>query len=73
MIYQVKDASGKVVYENGTIHTSGIIRPGETGTAVGIMILPMKPGRYQMDVRVAVNGLGYCSPLQPFGDVVVGD
>jgi hypothetical protein len=71
LVHQVTNQSGAKVYENGTIHISGVIYPGETGDALGSMEVPLPPGRYGIDFRVAVNGIGYCGLEHLPGTLIV--
>jgi hypothetical protein len=71
LVHQITDQSGAKVYENGTIHISGIIYPGETGDALGSMEGPLPPGRYGINFRMAVNGIGYCGPEHLLGTLMV--
>jgi hypothetical protein len=69
--YKVVHEQGHVIFQGGTIFVSGIIKPGETGEAIGSMFISTQPGRYRIEAAPAINGMGYCGELRPLGTVVV--
>jgi Dolichyl-phosphate-mannose-protein mannosyltransferase len=71
MVHKVSKESGDVVIEAGTVYVSDTIHPGETGDAFGSMYISTKPGRYRIEARTAVSGIGYCGPAREFGTVTV--
>src|ERR1043165_7552930 len=71
MTYKVSDESGAVVFEAGTVYVSATINPGETGDALGSMYISTKKGRYHLEARMAVSGIGSCGPSRELGAVTV--
>jgi len=60
IVHQVVDQNGTRRYENGTVHIPDTIYPGETGDALGILQIPLPPGLYMVNFKVAANGIGFC-------------
>jgi hypothetical protein len=71
MIHRVTNEDGKTIREGGTVYVSGIIRPGETGDALGSMELATQKGRYRVEAQMAINGIGYCGSARHLGTVEV--
>jgi len=69
VVHKVFSEEGEVLYENGTVFVLGVIQPGETGDAMGTMEIRRYKGRYLVEGRVAINGLGYCGTAAPLGVV----
>lgn len=67
----IDEKKGNVVREAGTVYVSGTIQPGETGDALGSMEVSMAKGRYRIEARMAVSGIGYCGPPRALGTIVV--
>jgi hypothetical protein len=58
MIHRVTNEDSKTIREGGTVYVSGIIRPGETGDALGSMELTARKGRYRVEAQMAITGSG---------------
>ena len=71
MTHRVFDASGKQVYENGTVFLTHALQPGETGEAIGSMEFLLERGRYRVEAKVAISGVGYCGDPVPLGTFVI--
>jgi hypothetical protein len=71
IVHQVVDENGATIYENGTVYISGVIHPGQTGDALGILEAPLAPGRYGVNFKVAIHGLGFCGSDRLHGTVLV--
>jgi hypothetical protein len=71
LVHKVTKDSGGAVYEGGNIHLTGTLLPGETGEAIGSMEITTQKGRYRIEGRMAINGLGYCGEVQQLGAVIV--
>jgi hypothetical protein len=71
MVNRVVDADGRTVFQSGSVYVSGIIKPGETGIAIGSMEISTTKGRYDINGRMAINGLGFCGEERHLGAVTV--